>query len=215
VTFEVGDQNLERERSNGVEFSLRQNIGKLRLNGSFFYYDINDFIYLAPQDEDDNGSIDVEDGLPVAAYLQNDARYVGADLSVDYTFNTYFGMFAAADVVKARLKNIDTPLPRITPARFRLGGDFRYKGLSVRPEGVFAGRKSADEVFPLETPTAGYVLFNVNGSYTYSTESYAHVFTFGAQNLTNRLYRNHVNFIKDILPEAGRGAKFSYTIRFF
>lgn len=215
ITFEVGDQTLERERSNGIEFSLRQNIRRLRLNGSFFYYDINDFIYLAPLDEDENGLIDVEDGLPVGAFQQNDARFVGADLSADYSFNDYFGMFVAADIVKARLKDIDTPLPRITPARFRIGGDFRYKGLSLRPEGVFAGRKDADDVFPLETPTAGYALFNVNGSYTYATEHYAHIFTFGGQNLTNRLYRNHVNFIKDILPEAGRGFRASYTIRFF
>jgi iron complex outermembrane recepter protein len=215
VTFEIGDQTIGRERSNGIEFSLRQNVGRLRLNGSFFYYDINDFIYLAPQDEDENGLIDVEDGLPVAAFLQNDARYKGADLSADYRFNDYFGMFVAADIVSARLKDIDTPLPRISPARLRIGGDFRYKGLSIRPEGVFAGRKSLDNVFPLETPTAGYALFNVNGSYTYFSERYAHIFTFGGQNLTDRLYRNHVNFIKDILPEAGRGFKASYTIRFF
>jgi hypothetical protein len=33
--------------------------------------------------------------------------------------------------------------------------------------------------------------------------------------LNDKLYRNHVNFIKDLLPEAGRGVRGSYTIRFF
>ncbi|MEZ5344746.1 MAG: TonB-dependent receptor [Pyrinomonadaceae bacterium] len=214
VTFEVGDQNLGRERSNGFELSLRQNAGRFRFNGSFFFYDIKDFIYLSPQDEDGNGLIDVDDGLPVSAFSQDDARYVGADLSADYQFNDYFGMFVAADIVNARLKDPDIALPRITPARFRIGGEFRYKGLSVRPEGVFAASKKADNIFPLETPTAGYGVLNINGSYTYYSARYAHIFTFGAQNLTDRLYRNHVNFIKDILPEAGRGIKASYTIRF-
>ncbi|MDQ3321829.1 MAG: TonB-dependent receptor [Acidobacteriota bacterium] len=216
VTFEVGDQNLRRERSNGIEFSLRQNLRRVRVNGSFFYYGINDFVYLAPQDEDGDGNIDVDDGLPVSAYLQDKARFVGADVTVDVDINNYLGAFFIGDVVSARLRDsIDTPLPRITPARARVGIDFRYKGLSVRPEAVFVSRKSANNVFALETPTAGYGLLNVNASYTYATERYAHIFTFGGQNLNDKLYRNHLNFIKDLLPEAGRGFRASYTIRFF
>lgn len=216
VTFEVGNQNLRRERSNGIEFSLRQNLRRVRINGSFFYYHINDFVYLAPQDEDGDGNIDVEDNLPVAAYLQDKARFMGADVTVDVDITNNLGAFFIGDVVSARLRDsLETPLPRITPARLRAGLDFRYKGLSVRPEAVFASRKSAEDVYALETPTAGYGLFNVNASYTYSTEHYAHIFTFSGHNLGDKLYRNHVNFIKDLMPEAGRGARASYTIRFF
>ncbi len=141
---------------------------------------------------------------------------MGADVTVDVDITNNVGAFFIGDVVSARLRDsLKTPLPRITPARIRAGLDFRYKGLSVRPEAVFAARKSANDVFALETPTAGYGLFNVNASYTYATERYAHVFTFSGQNLSDKLYRNHVNFIKDLLPEAGRGARASYTIRFF
>jgi iron complex outermembrane receptor protein len=216
VTFEIGDQNLNRERSNGIELSLRQNLRRVRVNGSFFYYGIKDFIYLAPQDEDGDGNIDVEDNLPVSAYLQDKARFVGADVTVDVDITNYLGAFFIGDVVSARLRDsAETPLPRIAPARARFGLDFRYKGLSVRPEAVFTARKSANDVFALETPTAGYGLFNLNASYIYSTERYAHIFTFGGHNLSDKLYRNHVSFIKDLLPEAGRGVRASYTIRFF
>lgn len=216
VTFEIGDQNLERERSNGIELSLRQNLRRVRINGSFFYYGIKNFVYLAPQDADGDGNIDVEDNLPIGAYLQDDSRFVGADVSVDVDINKYLGAFFIGDVVSARLRDAAaTPLPRITPARARFGVDFRYEGLSVRPEAVFVSRKSANDVFALETPTAGYGLLNVNASYTFSTEHYAHIFTFGGQNLNDKLYRNHVSFIKDLLPEAGRGVRASYTIRFF
>ncbi len=216
VTFEIGDQNLQRERSNGIEFSLRQNLKRIRVNGSVFYYRINNFIYLAPQDADNNGSIDVQDNLPIGMYRQNDSRFFGADVSADADINKYLGAFVVADVVSARLRDeFETPLPRITPARIRTGLDFRYGGLSIRPEAVFVGRKSANDIFTLETPTAGYGLFNINGSYTVSNEHYAHIFTFGGQNLTDKVYRNHVSFIKDLLPEAGRGFRASYTIRFF
>lgn len=215
VTFEVGDQNLRSERSNGIELSLRQNFKRVRIDGSFFYYNINNFIYLAPQDADGDGLVDVEDGLPIGAYLQDDARFTGADLTVDVDINKYVSAFFIGDVVKAELRESDLPLPRITPARARIGLDFRYKGLSVRPEGVFVSRKGADNIFPLETPTAGYGLFNINGTYTLATERTAHIFSVSAVNLNDRLYRNHLSFIKDLAPEAGRGVRASYTIRFF
>ncbi len=215
LTFEIGNQNLRRERSNGIEFSLRQNYKKIRLDGSFFYYNISNFVFLAPQDLDGDGIIDIEDNLPIANYLQADSHYMGADVTFDYSINKYLGAFFIGDIVKAEVKDGDVPLPRITPARGRVGLDFKYKGLSVRPEGVFVARKGEDNIFPTETPTAGYGLFNLNSSYTIGREHYAHIFTVSAFNLNDRLYRNHLTFIKDILPESGRGVRASYTIRFF
>lgn len=215
VTFEVGNLDLTRERSKGIELSLRQNFKRVRLNGSYYYYDIDNFVYLAPQDENDDGLVDVEDGLPVGAFFQNDSRFTGFDLTADFDITNYLGAFVSADIVSARLKNLDTAVPRIPPARLRLGIDARYKGLSVRPEVLFASKKDFDNTFELETPTTGYRLFNINASYVYAKETYAHIFTVGGTNLGDKLYRNHSNFIKDILPEQGRGLKASYTIRFF
>ncbi len=215
VTFEVGDQGLRRERSNGVEFSLRQRLDKVRLNGSFFYYNISDFIFISPEDEDNDGSVDVEDNLPVGLYRQQGARFVGADVSLDADIKNWLGFFAIADVVKAELRSTSIPLPRITPARARLGLDFRYKGLSVRPEAVFVGKRDRGDIFTLETPTAGYGLFNLNASYTISNQHTAHIFSFASNNLGDRRYRNHLSFIKDLAPEPGRGVRFSYTLRFF
>jgi len=215
VTFEIGDQNLTRERSTGIEFSLRQRLKRVRLNGSFFYYRINNFVFLAPQDGDADGSVDVEDNLPIGSYLQDNARFTGADISVDADIKNWLGAFVIADVVKAKLRSGNIPLPRITPARLRVGLDFRYKGLSVRPEAVFTGAKKADDIFSLETPTAGYGLFNVNASYTIASTRAAHTFSISSSNLGDRLYRNHLSFIKDLAPEPGRGARFSYSLRFF
>ncbi|MCY7346456.1 MAG: TonB-dependent receptor [Pyrinomonadaceae bacterium] len=215
VTFEIGDRNLKSERSNGIELSLRQNISRVRINGSFFYYLINGFVFLAPRDADGDGNVDVEANLPIGNYLQANSRFTGADLTVDVNVNKYVNAFFIGDVVRAELRETNVPLPRITPARARVGLDFRYKGLSIRPEGVFVSRKGSGDVFTLETPTAGYGLFNINGSYTYSTERLAHIFSVSGSNLNDRLYRNAQSFIKDLAPEPGRGLRASYTIRFF
>lgn len=215
VTFEIGDQDLTRERSTGVEFSLRQRVKRVRLNGSFFYYNIDNFVFLAPQDDDNDGTVDVDDNLPVGAYQQAKARFVGADISIDADATKWLGVFATADTVKAELRNGGGHLPRITPTRFRIGAELRHKGLSVRPEAVFVASRGANDIFSLETPTDGYRIFNLNASYTITSNHIAHIFSTGTTNLGNRLYRNHLSFIKDLAPEPGRGARFSYTLRFF
>jgi iron complex outermembrane receptor protein len=162
---------------------------------------------------DGDGQVDIQDGLPVARYEQEKVRYLGAELRADVTFNKYFGGFISADTVRARLTDFDINLPRIPPARIRTGLDFRDQGLNIRPEAIFAGRQN--KTAPLETPTAGYGIFNVSGSYTIARQHFAHIFTFNAYNLTDKLYRNHLSFIKELAPEIGRGIRFGYTVRFF
>jgi iron complex outermembrane receptor protein len=117
------------------------------------------------------------------------------------------------DAVDAQLKASGTPLPRIPPMRGRFGIDWRYKGLSLRPEAVFV--KDQDQLFPTETRTPGYALFDVVASYTLARPHYAHIFAVNAFNLGDRLYRNHLSFIKDLAPEIGRGVRFTYTLRYF
>jgi iron complex outermembrane recepter protein len=213
VTFEIGNPDLRAERANGVDFALRHTSDRFRIMGDVYYYRIKNFVFLAPRDEDGDGAVDIEDGLPVARYEQGDAEYLGAELNADVTFNKYLGGFASLDIVRAKLVDEDINLPRIPPARARLGLDIRYKNLSLRPEGVFA--TDQERIFPLETRTAGYGIFNVAGSYVIGRQHYAHVFSFNAYNLTDRLYRNHLSFIKEFAPEIGRGIRFGYTIRFF
>ena len=213
VTFEIGNDNLKGERSNGFDVSLRHYSDRFRFTGDVYLYKIKDFVFLAFQDEDGDGEVDVEDGLPVARYEQEDASYLGFEVGAEGRFTKFFGAYFSADAVRARLPELSLDLPRIPQGRLRLGADFSYKGLNVRPELAFV-RKQV-KTYPLETPTIGYSTFDINGSYTIATDHFAHIFTFGAYNLTDRLYRNHLSFIKDLAPEMGRGVRFGYTFRFF
>lgn len=213
ITFEIGNDELRRETANGIDLSLRHQSNRFRISGDVYYYGINNFVFLALQDEDGDGQVDIEDGLPVGRYEQEKARYLGAEISADVTFNKYLGAFAGFDVVRAKLTELDLNVPRIPPARAKVGLDLKFKDLSIRPEAVFAADQ--ERTFPLETRTAGYGIFNVGGSYTIPRQHYAHVFTFNAYNLTDKLYRNHVSFIKELVPEIGRGIRFGYTVRFF
>ena len=47
VSFEIGNPNLRRERSNGIDLSLRHRSNRARAEFNVFYYRINDFVYFA------------------------------------------------------------------------------------------------------------------------------------------------------------------------
>lgn len=213
VAFEIGNQNLRPERSNGVDFSLRHQTNKLRAEFNLFYYSINNYVFLAYADEDGDGQVDVEDNLPVLRYSQDKSRYWGAEFNFDTDLNKNLNVFFNADYVRAELVDLGLNLPRIPPAHAKFGVDYKIKGFNVRPEVELASAQT--KLFPLERRTAGYGLFNVSGNYTIGKAHLAHIFSVNAYNLLNKEYRNHLSFIKELAPEVGRGVKFSYTIRFF
>lgn len=212
LTFEIGDPNLTRERNNGLDFSLRHKSERFQAEANLFYYRISDFVFLAPVDEDDDGELDVRDGLLLARYEQDDARFIGGEVELDFGLRESLWLNLGFDTVEAELED-RTPLPRIPPVRARVGLDWRRGNLNLRPELIMV--KDKREIFPTETPTAGYALFNVVGSYTIPRPHYAHIFSVNAFNLGDALYRNHLSFIKDLAPEMGRGVRFTYTVRFF
>jgi iron complex outermembrane receptor protein len=117
------------------------------------------------------------------------------------------------DAVNAELTATDTSLPRIPPLRGKVGLDFRFAGLSVKPEVVMADARR--DIFNTETATAGYTVMNLAASYTIPRQHSSHHFSVNFFNVGDRLYRNHVSFIKDLAPEIGRGVRFSYAMKFF
>ena len=72
-----------------------------------------------------------------------------------------------------------------------------------------------NKIFPTETSTAGYATANLISSYTIARAHQLHVLSADLFNVGDRLYRNHLSFIKEFAPEIGRGVRFSYTVQFF
>jgi iron complex outermembrane receptor protein len=206
LAFEVGDPNLVRELGDGFDLSVRHSTDKLRAEANYFYYHIKDFIFLAPTGE-------IEDGLIVANFAQGTARYTGAEARFDIALHPNLWLRSGLDYVNAELTQSDTPLPRIPPLRGRIGLEASYRGFRFAPEAVMSSDQ--ENVFTTETRTGGYTVFNLNSSFTFAEQHVAHIISFNAFNLGNRLYHNHLSFIKDFAPEIGRGFRLTYTLRFF
>ncbi|NOT61228.1 MAG: TonB-dependent receptor [Acidobacteria bacterium] len=207
LTFEIGNTALRRERGDGVDVSLRQAYKNLRAEAHYFYYRLQDYIFLAPTGDED-------DGLPVAEYLQANARYTGVEVDLNAGLHQYLSLNFGLDMVNARLtEDARLDLPRIPPLRARLGFDFNYRGFRVFPEII--STRNQDRVFTNETATAGWATVNLTGGYTKATSHAAHIVSVSGFNLNNKLYRNHLSFLKTIAPEVGRGVRVTYTVRFF
>lgn len=206
LAFEIGDVNLGRERSTGFDAGLRHTSSRVQLDVNVFWYGISNFIYLAPTGE-------FREGLVVSNVTGADSRFTGFEARSEIALTDFVRLTLGFDATNAKITESDTPLPRIPPLRGRAGLDFRAKGFRVTPEVVFSDRQ--DRVFPYETETAGFATFQVGGGYTWVGSHVAHVVSIEAFNLTDRLYRNHLSFIKDVAPEIGRGVRLAYTIKYF
>ncbi|HMY70373.1 MAG TPA: TonB-dependent receptor, partial [Blastocatellia bacterium] len=147
LTFEIGDDNLTRERGNGIDLSLRHNSSRLRAEANFFYYKINNFVYLAPTGR-------IEDGLIEADYAQGNSRFTGTELRFDAGLTKNLWLLSSLDYVNAELTRTNTPLPRISPLRARVGFEAFVKSFRINPEVVMA--QDQTRLFTNEDRTAGY-----------------------------------------------------------
>jgi iron complex outermembrane receptor protein len=206
LAFEIGDSNLKGEISDGLDLSVRHRSDTVQAQANFFYYHIRDFVYLAFTGE-------IRDGLRVADYSQDDARFIGGEGELDLAVLSHIWLHLGLDKVNAQIIQSKLPLPRIPPLRVRAGIEARFKGLVLNPEIVMASDQN--RIYPTETRAPGFAVVNLNASYILAKSHLAHVFAMSILNVGNRLYYNHLSFIKDFAPEMGLAVRFSYSLRFF
>ena len=206
LAFEVGNPNLDSERSTGFDLSLRHNQGPVRGDVNLFYYDFSNFIFPFATGEE-------EDELQVIEFTQREARFTGAEANANLGLHRDLWLNLGIDFVDAQETDTNTPLPRIPPLRGRIGFDYKSAGFQFTPELILASQQH--QTFTGEMRTPGYAVVNLKASYTHAQQHLAHQFSVNVFNVGNRLYRNHSSFIKDLAPEIGRGVRFTYMVRFF
>jgi len=207
LVFDIGNPNLKAENGDGVDFSLRHNNERVRIEINIYYYRLRNFVFPAF-----TGQTDPASSLRIVNYTQGNSRYVGSEASIEARVLSGLWLNGQVGYVQAELTQQNKPLPRIPPLRGTLGLDWRHRAISVRPELILANRQR--RLFDHENPTAGYGLFNLSASYTIVTRRVAHVFSVGAYNLGDKLHHNHLSFIKEFAPEIGRNVRINYTLRF-
>jgi iron complex outermembrane receptor protein len=204
--FEVGNPELTSEVGLGLDASLRYRRPRFAAEATYFRNAIDNFIFAFQTGE-------IEDGLPVVDFVAADAVLQGFELHADAGLTPNLWLEVGADAVRgARSGVADGALPRIPPLRAWTGLRFQKGGFHL--EGELRGARRQERLYGVETPTAGYAIVNLHGAYTWTTGRSVHTATLRLDNAGDRLYRNHLSYIKDAVPELGRAVKLVYAVRF-
>src|SRR5690606_35066796 len=101
--------DLGKEKSTGIDLTLRKKEGDFTFEASAFYNRVNDYIYAR--------TLDQYEDFRLIQYTQHAADFVGFELDMNYKVNRYVQVGAFGDVTRARLTNGGGDLPRIPAAR--------------------------------------------------------------------------------------------------
>jgi len=123
-----------------------------------------------------------------------------------------FFLRVQADYVHATDLDTGEPLPRITPMRYSASLNYESEKWNAGVEGQRVDAQN--RVAPFETSTPGYTFLNASLGYKFrSGPTYNYVYVKGT-NLTNEEARDHLSFLKEVLPLAGRGVAVGFRTTF-
>jgi iron complex outermembrane receptor protein len=225
--FIIGDPTLDVEINRTVDLSLRKTEGVVTGFISGFYTRYDGFIDFTP-----TGNF--EDGLQVFIYTPKNAEFYGAEGRVDCHLlpltvtraSEPAGSKSVKDIItggeKTTEKNpndlylrlqadyvhaqdVDTgePLPRITPFRYGISLNYEGEHWSASIEGQRVDAQNS--VAQFETTTPGYTFLNASIGYKFRWgRTYNYLYARGT-NLLDAEARDHLSFLKEVMPLPGRG----------
>ena len=217
--YELGDANLDSERSNSIDFGLSYAADDWFANVSVYRNDVNNYIYLRDEMDDDHDHEEEghdesqeeghdehdHEGLLMASYVQNDATFSGYEIELGRRFALASGELEVRlqrDEVNADFSG-GGDVPRITPARNVLAFDYTLGMTSALLE--IQDVESQNAVADFETATDGFTLVNARLSHSMELgERAVLVVSAYGRNLTDEIARNHTSFVKNEVPVSGR-----------
>ncbi len=207
--YEVGDSTLGTEKSRGLDLSYRHRRGVVTGEVSVFLNRFDGYIY-----EEATGA--EEDGLPVYAFVQRDAKLYGAEAEVVFhlheTKESVADFRVFADSVRATNTSAGTPLPRTTPVRVGAGFDWQRGPWSASAEWRHVLKQ--DRLAPGETVSPAYDLVSLGAAWRFDAgRAHGELFVQG-RNLLDETARVHASFLKDIAPLPGRNVTAGLRLNF-
>jgi iron complex outermembrane receptor protein len=233
--FEIGNPDLEPEHAIGVDLALRWRSARASGEIAYFRNDIRNYLFRRPLTEEEfeareldfaarfpgrgigeEAQAEEEEGhaheFPFVEYVAADSLLQGIEAHADVQLTARLAAEVGVDYVRGSLTDGDSPLPRIPPLRFRGGLRYHYSAFQVGGEVTVAAAQ--DRVFGIEERTGGYQLLRAFAAYSFQTGQAVSTITARVDNLTNERYRNHLSYIKHLVPEMGRNVRILYNVRF-
>ncbi len=202
-TYELGNDQLDKEKSNNVELGLHYATDNLSYHVHLYHNWFDNYIYANTLDQYKN--------FRLIDYRQAEAKFYGTEAEIAYQWNDTYSTSLFGDYVRGKIE--DENAPRIPAGRLgtRVQADFddHWSG-SAEYYHVF----NQDKITAYETETKGYNMVNVGVAYKYplSNKQEAKVF-FNANNLLDQQVYEHTSFLASI-PQMGRNFMIGLDYKF-
>lgn len=200
--YEVGNSNINKERSNGIDAQIRWKDGKNSFNFGTYYTRFSNFIGLLNTGVDfpfiKNGVIEL---LPEARFSSFAATFKGLEADGRFNIADNLDLTLRGDYVRASNRDNGDPLPRIAPLRLGTGLHYQKNSFGARVDVLHAFKQ--DRTAENELKTDGYTNLSALVSYKLPTKVNLEVYA-KANNLLNEEIREHTSFLKDFAPLGGR-----------
>lgn len=243
-TFEIGDLGLDQERATNIELFTSSSSGRFSASAAAFFNHIQDFVYLANTDFNNDGSADYVPG--------EEDDYGGGEFPADLN-EVIANLLPAGDTAglavteatqaNARLYGvegrlgyalIDTPDEALRLGLWgdlvqaKLSGGGRIPRMSPARVGVEADYTAGplalnldllktfarNEVAALETTTDGFFELGIGARYTHEIGDSAVSLFARGRNLTNAEIRRSTSFLKDVTLAPARSVVVGIDVRY-
>ena len=222
--YEVGNAQLELEKSNSLDAQLRWRQGRHSASLGGYLTRFDNYIGLSSTGSErcadgaagaGAGSCGGEDPVAEHRFTAVKAEFKG--MEAEGKFRLFdradsLDLRLRADYVRATNRETGAALPRISPLRLGVGADYRLAAFGARVDVIHAFAQN--RVASGELPTDAYTLVNLALTYQVPWQG-ATVETFlRAQNLLDREARVHTSYLKDVAPLPGRGIQLGLRASF-
>lgn len=208
ATFEIGDPDLELERSLGIDATLRHTGARARLELSGYLTRFERFIYLFP---DPNPRVTIRGTFPTFRYDQADARLAGFDGSLEIDLHPALTLGSVVSVVRGENLRDNEPLFQMPGDRLRLLAHVNLPSTRrlLEPhfevESLFVSRQSrVPEGADYAAPPPAYHLLNASLATDLQvgpTPIHLHL---SVHNALNTVYRDYLSRFRYFVDDPGR-----------
>ncbi|WP_445116471.1 zinc piracy TonB-dependent receptor ZnuD [Acinetobacter sp. WZC-1] len=203
-TYELGNDQLSKEKSNNVELGLHYNDQKLSYHLHLYHNWFDNYIYARTQDRYKD--------FRLIQYAQDSAKFYGTEGEVAYQLTSVYNASLFGDYVRGKIDGENAP--RVPSGRLgtRVNASFddHWSG-SAEYYHVF----KQDDIASFETETSGYNMLNVGVAYKgkYGSDQQDYRLFFNANNLLDDNIYEHSSFLASI-PQMGRNFVMGVDFKF-
>ncbi len=208
-SYEVGNPESDPETGSGVELATTWKKSNLNLRLAFYENRYDNYLYLGNTGRMSYRRAD----LPLYQVKNQDARIRGTEGELLFKLNDHLKIFTTLSYINGTFTSPPKQaMPQIPPLMWQTGINWSETPLKI--QFLFRGASQQNRLGEFEEATNAYHVFDVDIQYNFFKQKRLNTLKLAINNVTDTVYRNHLNRIKAIMPEPGRDARMFYEVYF-